>query len=61
MNRGTVEAVRKVAMDLIHKADEVVAKDKAGENPFYGCKETGSLRRASLELTRALAEMRKAN
>lgn len=48
-------------MDLIHKADEVVAKDKAGENPFYGCKETGSLRRASLELTRALAEMRKAN
>jgi|WetSurMetagenome_2_1015567.scaffolds.fasta_scaffold489164_3 hypothetical protein len=25
---------------------------------FYGCKETGALRRASMDLTRALAELR---
>ena len=32
------------------------ANDKDAE---FGCKESGALRRASLDLTRALAEMRK--
>ena len=35
------------------------AREDAFINVFWGCKESGALRRASLDLTRALADMRR--
>jgi hypothetical protein len=62
MNRAKIEAVRREAMSVIHKADDVLAKDLVDKYVFItGCKETSALKRASLDLTRALAEMRKSN
>ena len=36
-----------------------VQKDKEDSFAQYGCKESGALKRASMDLTRALAELRK--
>lgn len=39
----------------------IAAKDRLGDDKFakYGCRETGAVRRASMDLTRALADLRK--
>lgn len=65
MNINTVKSARTLAERFIRKADAILdnlgGEDEPSENhwPITGTKETGALRRASLDLTRALAEMRK--
>lgn len=60
----TREAVQ-TARRFIREAEALLARDKADESqrprdyPFAGSRESGATRRASLDLTRALAEMRK--
>ena len=75
MNRRTTEeAVREAerfiarARKLLKEDDRVKQLEKEAEKegryvhisgPFYGSRESGSARRASMDLTRALAEMRR--
>ena len=54
-----INAAIKEAQEFIKRAKVVV--DEASDNRMWGSKSAGALRRSSMELTRALAEMRKAN
>ena len=58
----TVEAIRKAeneARRFIAAANKAVERIKSESTVAWsGCKETGACRRASLDLTRALADMR---
>lgn len=74
MNRHTVKAARKAAKEFVAAADALPAADKEARakfaaasdverwrvrNPLDGSRQSGATRRASLDLTRALAAMRK--
>ena len=65
MNRDRVEKAKAEALRFLEAVEKVEENFPeynrwAGHTPFgCGTKDTGALRRASLELTRALAEMRK--
>lgn len=62
MNKAGVEKAKAEAERFIALAQEVFDADKDGQHGEYGywaSKKTGALRRASMDLTRALAEMRK--
>ena len=74
--RATEEAVREAerfiarVRELLKEDDRVKRLEKEAEKagrreyiagPFYGSRESGSARRASLDLTRALAEMRQSS
>lgn len=61
MNRNSLITAVTEAHRFLAKAE---ALQQAGEsreksNPFSGSKESGAVRRASMDLTRALAELRK--
>ena len=61
MNRQKIEKAKEKAEQLIAAVDALFKRSE-GEPGWYlvhGSKESGALRRASLDLTRALAEMRK--
>lgn len=65
MNRDGIEKAKAEALRFLEAVERVAETFSeynrwAGHAPF-GCgnKDTGALRRASLDLTRALAEMRK--
>jgi hypothetical protein len=58
------QKVQKVVAELnrtLQAARDVQDAAKADDTVFYGSKATGQLRRASLDLTRALAELRRAS
>ena len=60
MNRVAIEKVIKEATETIEAAQAVLAEaDDANHWAIWGSKYTGALRRRSMDLTRALAEMRK--
>jgi len=60
MTTTKINAAIKEAQEFIKRAK--VAVDEASDNySMWGSKATGALRRKSMDLTRALAEMRKAN
>lgn len=66
LDRAADEAQRflQAAVDLRNASDESIAERKrTGSyyplNPFSGSKQSGAVRRASMDLTRALAELRK--
>ncbi len=65
MNQKKIDKVKEeiirldsALVDLDRKKDEY---GKHGWSVFHGCAETGAVKRASLDLTRALADMRKSN
>ena len=60
-NEKIAEAVREAERFLAkHKAFEAAIPKGVGSGYYmWGTKESGALRRASMDLTRALAEMRK--
>jgi hypothetical protein len=58
MTRDQIERTVAEAERFLWKAKELLELADYG-GVFMGSKETGSLRRASLDLTRSLAEMRK--
>ena len=53
INQAMEEASR-----FILKAKAVKVKELEDKLCFYGCKETAALRRASMDLTRALSKLR---
>lgn len=55
MNKEKVSAAMSEARRFLRKADDFM---KANQE-FYTPKESGALRRASMDLTRSLSEMRK--
>ena len=63
MNTTNINAAIKEAQGFIKRAKVAVAEHEASGNRYgmWGSKATGALKRKSMDLTRALAEMRKAN
>jgi hypothetical protein len=60
MNPAKVDEVAKVAGRFMLLALAAVKRlETDGLTQLTGCKETGALRRASMDLTRALAELRR--
>lgn len=60
MNGSKVRAVRALAEEVVELCDDVLkAESEQGPSAFYGSALTGELRRRSMDLTRALAEMRR--
>lgn len=57
-NKSVLKAVDE-ARRFIEKAVVVLDDERETKFSYFGSKNTGSLRRASLDLTRALADMRK--
>lgn len=62
MTTTKINAAIKEAQEFIKRAKVAVAEHEASGNRYgmWGSKATGALRRSSMDLTRALAEMRKA-
>jgi len=56
-----IKAAIKEAQEFIKRAKAAIAEHETSDNRMWGSKAAGALRRSSMELTRALAEMRKAN
>lgn len=54
-----IKVARSLAMKFIHLADELTKSQDPQNLLLFGSKLSGALRRSSLDLTRALAEMRK--
>ena len=60
MTPDSIETAIVEAKRFLEKADRVrISVPQKGYRIAFGPKETGALRRASMDLTRALAEMRK--
>ena len=60
MDMKSVINTRHIAREFVKRAEEVIHRIGADESLWItGCKETASLRRISLDLSRALSDMRK--
>lgn len=63
MNLITIRKAKREAEEFVKRAkavlDETDPKEPAHSSWLWGTQKTGALRRQSMELTRALAEMRK--
>lgn len=61
MTNDGIRKARKAAEEFVKRASAVLSETSLDvtDRILYGSKLTGALRRSSLELTRALAEMRK--
>jgi hypothetical protein len=59
MNAVTVAKARRAAVRFIEAVNDVEQAMKDNPTLFYGSRETATLRRASMDLTRALADLRK--
>lgn len=62
MNKAKIEACERLCREFLERAKKVKGEDATlGKDAWYwGSKDTGALRRTSMELTRALAELRRA-
>ncbi len=60
MDKRSIERAKAEAKRFLMKADDVLARAEGDKYTFItGNRDTGALRRASLDMTRALADMRK--
>lgn len=61
MNKAKIEACEKLCREFLERAKAVKDRGQTlGSDAWYwGSKDTGALRRTSLELTRALADLRR--
>jgi len=59
MRKDRIEEVKRGIKVFELKLSEMEARIREDPYALAGCKETGAVRRASLDLTRALADMRK--
>lgn len=61
MNRKTLDKAVGEAKRFLEKVEELGDREACDDihNVFYGCRETGAVKRASLDLTNALADLRK--
>lgn len=58
MTPETIKAAKKAAQEFIRRADEAIKEAQEEHGWIIGTKTSGSLRRQSMELTRALSAMR---
>ena len=62
MNEEKVRSSWIKAKIFVLECEIVMEKNKTDRDTFFtGCKETGQLRRTSMDLTRSLAELRKSD
>ncbi len=62
MIRETMLEAEREARRFLKAVGELKAREKVdGRFVFYGCAETGALRRASMDLTRVLAKLRRSS
>lgn len=59
MEKSKIIEAKKEAQRFINKVDEFEKRYKNQPFALYGSKESGAVRRSSMDLTRALANMRK--
>jgi hypothetical protein len=59
MNRETFNRAVTKARWFLEVASTLDAKIRQDDLAFVGCKETGAVHRASMDLTRALADLRR--
>jgi hypothetical protein len=59
MTKEGIDAVEKDAKELLVRIDEVRKTMTISGGHLWGCKESGALRRQSMELTRSLSAMRR--
>ena len=59
MNAETLKDAKKKAATFLFAVDEAEEALKGNTCLFYGSKETAAVRRASMDLTRSLAKLRK--
>jgi hypothetical protein len=59
MNKPAMDCAKQKAKELLIRVGEMELKLRKDENAWFGCPESGALRRASLDLTRALARLRR--
>lgn len=59
MNEVTMNRAKAEAKRFLDRVAEMEIQLKDRNLPWYGCPESGALRRASLDLTRALANLRR--
>ena len=59
MNNKKVREAIAEARRFIRRADDVLQEEKENKYYYFGTKASGAVRRSSLDLTRALAELRK--
>ena len=62
MNKAKIEACERLCREFLERAKKVKGDDTAlGTDKWYwGSKDTAALRRTSMELTRTLADLRRA-
>ena len=62
MNNQNLTEARELARDFIRLIDGADSESLLDDFYFYtGCKQSAAIKRKSMDLTRALAEMRKSN
>jgi len=61
MNKAKIEQCERLCREFLERAKAVKADEQTMRllNVGYGSRESGALRRTSLELTRALADLRR--
>ena len=62
INHTTIRETRETVQRLLHTLAEYerrMEEEEARHNVLYGSREGGALRRASMDVTRALADLRK--
>lgn len=59
MNLKKVELAEREAKRFLEKVKELKKRAKIDIYAFHGCKETGSVKRSSMDLSRSLSELRK--
>ena len=59
MDINDVNEARDEAERFMEKLLDVIKRDKIDNHCFFGCKETGALKRASMDLSHALVKLRK--
>ena len=59
MNIETISKAEAEAKEFIKRCKAVREREQEYAYCFFGCQETGALRRQSMDLTRALADLRK--
>ena len=59
MEKTTIAAAEKEARLFLARVRTLKEKMRGDRFALYGCKESGAVRRASMDLTRALADLRR--
>jgi hypothetical protein len=60
MNMVSIDRAKKRVKEFLDRVAEMEIKFEEDETAFYGCRESAALRRSSMDLTRALADLRRA-